>query len=182
VGLTDELERVAAAAAAHGEVTGVLAAEPSGRGRLYLVALDEGDERGWLAVDAAGEPVTERALVREVASIVVMCELAEEISGGGQLDELRARLATLRTTEDPDGIAAAEDAALALERAIGTPPRVASTAFLDDVGAATLALEQALQHSSGELESPFASALRSSTGAMDAFLAEVETRYVLPLS
>ena len=129
-------------------------------------------------LDAAGEPVSDRALVREVASIVVMCELAEELSGGGQLDELRARLAQLRMTEQPPGIEAAEDAALALERAVGAPPRVASTAFLDGVGAATLALEQAL----GEVESPFASALRASTGAMDGFLAEVETRYMLPLS
>jgi hypothetical protein len=61
---------------------------------------------------------------------------------------------------------------------IGAPPRVASTAYLDDVGAATLALERAM----GEIDSPFASALRSSTGAMDGFLADVETRYRLPLS
>ena len=93
-------------------------------------------------VDAAGAPVSERGLVREVASIVVMCELAEELSGGGELDELRARLAQLRMTEQPPGIEAAEEAALELERAIGAPPRVASPAFLDAVGAATLALEQ----------------------------------------
>jgi hypothetical protein len=178
VALSDELEAVAAAASRHGEVTAVLAAEPAGRGRLYLVAFGEDERLEWLVVDAAGEPVLERGVVREVASIVVMCELAEELSGGGQLDELRARLAQLRITERPPGIEAAEDAALALERAVGRPPRVASTAFLDDVGAATVALEQAL----GETESPFASALRSSTGAVDGFLAEVETRYKLPLS
>jgi hypothetical protein len=176
--LGDELEAVAAAAAAHGQVSAVLAAEPAGRGRLYLVAFGEDAAREWLVLDAAGEPVRERALVREAASLVVMCELAEELSGGGRLDELRTRLAQLRMTEQPPGIDAAEDAALELERAIGAPPRVASTAFLDDVGAATRALEEAL----GEIESPFASALRSSTGAVDGFLAEVETRYKLPLS
>ena len=180
--LTGDLERIAAVAAGYGGVTGVLAAEPSGRGRLYLVALGEDESRRWLVLDAAGAPVRERALVREVASIGVRCELAEELSGGGQLDELRTRLAQLRMTEQPPGIEAAEEAALDLERAVGAPPRVASPAFLDDVGMATLALEQALQRSLGELESPFASALRSSTGAMDAFLAEVETRYLLPLS
>jgi hypothetical protein len=107
-----------------------------------------------------------------------MSELAEELSGGGRLDELRTQLAQLRMTEQPPGIEDAEQAALELERTIGAPPRVASTAFLDDVGAATLKLEQAL----GQLESPFASALRSSTGALDGFLSDVETRYRLPLS
>jgi hypothetical protein len=175
--LTDELERIAVAAAAYGEVSAVLAAEPAGRGRLYLVALGEDEAREWLVIDAAGEPVRERVLVREVASLVVMCELAEELSGGGQLDDLRTRLAQLRMTEQPPGIEAAEGAALELERVLGAPPRVASTAFLDDVGTATRALEEAL----GQIESPFASALRSSSGAVDGFLAEVETRYAVSL-
>ena len=47
-------------------------------------------------------------------------------------------------TEQPDGIEEAEEAALALERAIGAPPRVASPAYLDAVGAATRRLELAL--------------------------------------
>jgi hypothetical protein len=178
MGLSDELEQAVAAGTAYGAVSAVLAAEPAGRERLYLVAFGEDDTREWLVLDASGEPVTDRGLVREVASIVVMTELAEELAGGGQLDELRAQLAQLRMTEQPPGIEAAEDAALELERAIGAPPRVASTAFLDDVGTATRALEEAL----GQLDSPFANALRSSTGAMDGFLADVEARYRLPLS
>jgi hypothetical protein len=177
VDLETDLEGIATAAAAHGPVTAVLAAEPAGRGRHYLVALGEDDARAWLVLDGAGEPVNERAVVREVASIVLMTELAEDLAGGGQLDELRTQLAQLRMTERPPGIDAAEQAALALERVIGAPPRVASPAFLDDVGTATRALEEAL----GQLDSPFASALRSSTGAVDGFLAEVETRYRLPL-
>src|SRR5262249_48747064 len=156
-----EREQTASAMAGRGEVTGVLAAEPAGRGRLYLVSFSEDEDRRWLVVDDAGAPVTDRARVREVASIVVVCELAEELSDGGQLDELRTHLAGLRRPGPPPGIEGAEEAALALERAIGAPPGVASTAFLDDVGTATVALEQAL----GELDSPFASALRSSTGA-----------------
>ena len=175
--LGEELAGVAAAASAHGEVSAVLAAEPAGGQRLYLVAFGEDDDRSWLVVDGNAAPVAERKLVREVASIVVMCELAEELAGGGDLDDLRARLAQLRMTERPPGIEQAEDAALALERTLGAPPRIASPAFLDAVGAATLALERSL----GEHASPFASALRSSTGAVDAFLAEVETRYLAPL-
>ena len=68
-------------------------------------------------------------------------------------------------------------AALALEHAIGAPPRVASPGYLDAVGAATRDLEQAL----GEIESPFASAITSSAGAVEMFVREVETRYKLPL-
>jgi hypothetical protein len=178
VALSDELEQAAAAAGRFGAVSAVLAAEPAGRGRLYLAAFGEDESHVWLVLDASGEPVTERALVREVASIVVMSELAEELSGGGQLDELRTQLAQVRMTEQPPGIEQAAEAALELERVIGAPPRVASPAFLDDVGTATRALEEAL----GQLDSPFASALRSSSGAMDGFLADVETRYKLPLS
>jgi hypothetical protein len=181
VSLPDDLERIAAAAAeaaGHGGVSGVLAAEPGGGRRLYLVAFGEDDDdRTWLVLDGAGAPVGERAVVREVASIVVLCELAEELSGGGRLDELRTRLAQLRMTEQPPGIEEAEEAALGLERAVGAQPRVASPAYLDAVGEATLALERAL----GDVESPFASALRSTTGAVDAFLAEVESRYRGPL-
>jgi hypothetical protein len=55
--LTDELQRAAAAAAAHGDVSAVLAAEPAGRGRHYLVALGDGEERTWLVLDAHGAPV-----------------------------------------------------------------------------------------------------------------------------
>ncbi len=176
--LADDLERIAAAAAGNGDVSGVLAAEPGGERRLYLVAFGEhDDDRSWLVVDDAGTPVEERGLVREVASIVVLCELAEELSGGGHLDELRSRLAQLRMTEQPPGIEAAEEAALRLERALGVQPRVASPAYLDAVGEATLELERAL----GDVESPFASALRSASGAVDAFLAEVESRYRGPL-
>ena len=176
--LRDDLDRIAALAAGNGPVSGVLAAEPAGSPRLYLVAFGEDDERTWIVVDETGAPVDERSLVREVASIVVLCELAEELAGGGRLDELRASLAQLRMTEQPEGIEQAEEAALALERVLGAPPRVASPAFLDDVGAATLALEHAL----GTYDSTFATALRTSSGAVDGFLAEVETRYLIPLS
>ena len=87
---------------------------------------------------------TRRESVRETASIVALCELAEETAGGGQLEELRQQLVQLRLTESPEGIEDAEAAALALERVIGAPPRVASPAFLDAVGQATRELEQAL--------------------------------------
>ena len=175
--LADDLERIAAAASARGEVTGVLAAEPSRGRRVYLVALGAEDTRRWLVLDDEGTPVQRRDDVRDVASIVAMCELAEDLAGGGDLEELRRQLAQVRMVEQPPGIEEAEDAALALERTIGAPPRVATPAFLDEVGAATVALERAL----GEVSSPFSDAIRGATGAVEEFLKEVERDYIRPL-
>jgi hypothetical protein len=177
VSLALELEKAAASAAAYGEVSAVLAAEPASGRRYYLVAFGEGDERKWLVLDASFQPVTAREQVREVASIVVICELAGELAGGGQLEELRSRLAEVRMTEHPEGIEEAEDAALALERAIGAPPIVASPAYLDEVGAKTRTLEEAL----GEQGSPFSATLAASSGTVEAFVAEVEQRQLAPL-
>ena len=176
--LQDELEQVAGAVAAHGAVAGVLAAEPAGGGRVYLVALGEAeDERRWLVVDRDGRGVVDRSAVREAASIVAMCELAGDVAGGGDLAGLREHLERLRETERAEALDAAEDAARELERRLGAPPRVATPAYLDAVGEATLALERAL----GDLSSPFAAALRAGSAAVDEFVREVERAYALPL-
>jgi hypothetical protein len=175
--LAEELAKIARAAGAHGSVTGVLAAEPMRGRRAYLVAFGGDEDRRWLVVDDTGAAIDRRDVVRGVASIVAMCELAGDFAGGGDLEALRARLAELRVTERPDGIEEAEAAALELERTIGAPPRVASPAYLDDVGAATLALERAL----GDDSSPFSAALRSATGAVDEFVRDVERGYLVAL-
>jgi hypothetical protein len=172
--LADDLERIAATAAPHGTVTGVLAAEPTRGRRLYLVAFDDG---GWLVLDADGTPIVRRADVRDGASIVAMSELAADLAGGGDLEALRRQLAQVRIVEQPAGIEDAEEAALALERTIGAAPRVATPQYLDEVGAATHALERAL----GETGSPFSSAIRSTTGAVQDFVADVERGYKLDL-
>ncbi|MGN6797352.1 MAG: hypothetical protein ACTHKS_04330 [Gaiellaceae bacterium] len=175
--LEDDLERIAGAAAPHGAVTAVLAAEPASGLRRYLVALGDGEDRRWLVLDDAGAVVARRDDVRDTASIVAMCELAEDLAGGGDLEQLRTELARVRMVEQPPGIEEAEDAALALERALGAPPRVATPAFLDQVGAATVALERAL----GEASSPFSAAIRGATGAVDEFVREVERDYGVTL-
>jgi hypothetical protein len=176
--LGEDLERIAGVASARGDVTGVLAAEPGRGRRFYLVALglDEARRR-WVVLDDDGQAVDRRDDVRDVASIVAMCELAADLAGGGELDELRSRLAQVRMVEQPPGIEAAEAAALALERVVGAPPRIASPAYLDEVGAATIVLEREL----GELSSPFSQALRGSTGAVDGFVKEVERGYLVDL-
>jgi hypothetical protein len=176
--LADDLVRVADAAGAHGPVLAVLAAEPAAGYRLYLVALGPEDARRWAVLDDEGSVVTRRDDVRDAASIVALCELAEDLAGGGDLERLRVQLAQVRMVEQPEGIEEAEDAALALERVIGAPPRVASPAFLDAVGAATLELERAL----GELSSPFSEAIRGAAGAVDQFVQEVERHYLVDVT
>ena len=176
--LAEDLERTAAAAAPLGRVVAVIAAEPASTRRLYLVALDVAETRRWAVLDDAGAVVARREEVRDTASIVAMCELAEDLAGGGDLEQLRAQLAQVRIVEQPPGIEAAEDAARALEHVIGAPPRVATPAFLDEVGAATIRLEQAL----GEVSSPFSDAIRGATGAVDEFVREVERDYAVDLT
>jgi hypothetical protein len=182
VALREELQQIAATAGAYAasgeEVVGVLAAEPDEGTRVYLCAFEGTEGRAWIALDDAGVPIGERGLVRRAASIAALCELAEETSGGGDLESLRAELRRLRLTENPEGIEEAEEAAFGLEQAVGVPPRVASPAYLDRVGEATRRLEQALGDAS---VSPFAEAMRSSMGAVDELTVEIERSYKVDL-
>ena len=172
--LAAELERIAEIAAREAtegeELIGVVATEPTDAVRVYLCAFAEGDAHTWLALDDDAVPVRSRSLVRDAASIAALCELAEESAGGGELEELRGRLRSLRLTEGPPGIERAEDAALALEAAIGAPPRVASPAYLDRVGAATRELELALGDAG---PSPFGAALRAGVWTVEEFVQDV---------
>lgn len=181
----DELERIAALAAAHAgaeeRVVAVLAAEPAPGRRVYLCAFAEpgAEEQSWLGLDAYGVPLADRSQVRVAVSIVAMCELAEETAGGGDLDELRGQLVALRLTENPDGIDDAEVALDDLQAVLGSPPQLASPDRLDAIGVAARKLEVAL---SGPLQpSPFADALRGAGAIVDALFADVERGYRVPL-
>ena len=177
VSLSDDLERIAVTAAALAEpgesVTGVLPAEPAEGQRVYLCAFEHAGATSWVAVDDAGRPLRSRRIVREAASIAAICELAEEIAGGGDLDELSAQLVALRITENPPGVAEAEEAVRRLQQTLGTPPRVASAGRLDSVGAATRGLEQAL----GEGGSPFAEAMKGAIDAVERVADDVVANY-----
>jgi hypothetical protein len=183
VALSDDLERIAASAATFAapdeRVTGVVAAEPLGSACLYLCAYESAGGHAWLALDDDGRPVGSRRLVRDAVSLAALCELAEETAGGGDLGDLRARLAELRETEAPEGIEAAEEAAATLANTIEPEPRVATTAYLDALGVAARRLEQALGDEGG---SPFAVALQQAMPAVDELAAEVERRYKGPLA
>jgi len=183
--LVEDLARIAEAAAeraAPGEqVAAVLPTEAHSGGRLYLCAFEtELGERSWLAFGDDATAVVERQAVRDAVSIAALCELAEEIAAGGDLDELHAKLVALRLTEDPDGIDEAEEALLALQRVIGTAPALATPARLDAIGLATRQLELAL---GGALQgSPFADAMRGAGDVVDALTNDVERTYRGPLS
>jgi len=195
VELQAELERIAAAAAqlaGPGEqLEGVIPTEPAPGTRIYLCsfssrcgraklgrvqdrAVYSGPLRRWAAVDDGGALVTERSRVRAAVSIAALCELAEESAGGGKLEELRQHLVALRITEHPEGIEEAEAAALALERAIESPPRLASPNYLDAVGVAVRRLELALGQS---MNSPFAETMKQASAVVDELELDVEAGY-----
>lgn len=170
--LEEELGEVAARSGA----AAVLPAETGPGDRVYLLAFEEADGgRTWLAVDAAGEAVTDRGRVRDAVSILALCELAAETAAGGDLDELRAQLAALRVTEAPPGIEEAEDAALELQRVLGTPPTVASPARLDEIGVAVRRLELAL-NGAGQ-SSPFAAAMKAAGDVVESLWTDVAGSY-----
>ena len=181
--LEDDLERVAAFAAAHGEpgdaVAAILATEPEPGRRVYLCAFDGADGfRSWLGVDAAGAPVAGRAELRAAVSIAALCELAADAAGGGDLDDLVARLEELRERESPEGIGAAIEAARALREVLGEPPQLASPARLDAIGDAARRLERELDPGGG---SPLAATLQSSQAAVAELQREVEAGYRVSL-
>jgi hypothetical protein len=182
VGLIEDLDRVAQAAGRFAddgeELTGVVPAEPTPEERHYLCAYVAEDGRTWLVLDDGGTPVTSRDAVRRTVSIIALCELAEESAGGGELEELRAKLVSIRLTENPPGIEEAEQAALELERVLGSPPRLAEPEFLDRVGAAVGRLEDALGPAQG---SPFAEAMKRGGAAVEELGHDVESHYKRPL-
>ena len=156
------------------ELTGIIPAEPASGERAYLCAYASAEERtSWLVLDDAAHAVDSRSRVRDVVAIAAMCELAEELAAGGDLDDLRAQLVGLRLTENPPGITEAEAAALELQAAIGAPPRVATAQHLDAVGEATRRLERAF----GDGGSPFATALQHAAGTVAELARDVESNY-----
>lgn len=179
--VAEDVARIATAAAGFAapaeELAGVLVAETLGR-RVYLCVFASAKGRTWLALGDDGAPLTDGRLVREAASLAALCEVAEESAGGGDLPELRARLAELRETDAPLGIEEAEAAAASLADTLQSEPRVASGEYLDAIGSASRRLEQALGESNA---SPFAATMQAALGAVEELAADIEGNYKLPL-
>jgi hypothetical protein len=183
VGLSDDLERIAALAetfaASEEHVSGLVAAEPLDTGRVYLCAYEAPGGHAWLAFAADGEPVTSRHAVHAAASLSGLCEIAEESAGGGDVPQLLARLAELQAAEAPEGIEEAVAAAEALAATLEPEPRLATTSYLDRLGAASRRLEQALGE---DRASPFAAAMQQAVAVVEELAAEIERTYKGPLA
>ena len=179
--VAEEVGRIASAAAGHAgpgeELAGVLVAETLGR-RVYLCAFESAEGHTWLALGVDMEPLTERRLVLEAASLAALCEVAEESAGGGRLPELQARLAELRETDNPEGIEEAQAAAAALAEMLQPEPRVASGDYLDALGSASRRLELALGETGA---SPFAAAMQAALASVEELAADVEGNYKIAL-
>jgi hypothetical protein len=179
VALTDDVERIASAAAAvatDGErVAAVLPVDTGAGARAYVCAFarEQGD-RSWIVLDDSAQPLTHRETVRAAVTLAALCEVAAESAVLGDLDDLRSRLVALRLTEAPPGIDEAEAAVVELQEVLGTPPTLASPARLDEIGAAVRRLELALDPTA---PSPFALAMQSVQGAVDELVREVEAGY-----
>lgn len=180
--VSDDIVRIGTAAerfAAPGErVAGVLPSQPPGGSRVYLCAFESDLGHAWLAVDEAAEPIFDRRVVCEAASLAALCEVAEELAGGGHLDDLQARLAELREREAPAGIEEAVEAAAELARTLEREPRLAQAEYLDAVGAASRRLELALGEDAG---SPFGAAMQQALAAVEDLVSAVERGYKGPL-
>jgi len=183
VSLAADVERVARLAATlagpDATVSGVVPTEPRPGAPVYLCSFDGADgSRGWLAVREDGSPVADRLEVRAAVSIAGLCELAEDVAGGGELDALIERLEEIRRTESPPGIEDAVTAARELLAVLGEPPQLATPERLDAIGAATRRLERELDPSGA---SAFSLAMRSGQVAVSELQREVEAGYLLPL-
>ena len=134
---------IAEAFAEDGErVVGVVVADPFDRGLVYLCALGDPDseddepELAWVAVDAAGLPLSDGQLVREAAALVALCETAEEaalVPTAEQLHGLAESALALAGDGHPELVVAlsqTRDAAAALAE-FGAGLRVARSSTLD---------------------------------------------------
>jgi hypothetical protein len=132
------------------EIAAVLPCDPRGNGQLvYLCALRASvaeDLTGWLAI-ADDHALTEADTVRRAASIVALCETAEEAAGVPDADALLDAVQRARELAgDVAGLAAALAACESPARALAEGARgvrVASDAYVDSIGRQLLTLDAA---------------------------------------
>ena len=149
-----ELERALDAAArlhpAEARPEAVLPAVPHAGARVYLAAFGGGEDVRYLAVDADGNAVTDRVLVRDTVTMLALAERADEVSGAVAAEELEGAFTTAVAELGAAGLAAERDAADAARRAVAAlaaeaaGPRVATPAYLDRIAACAAELSAAL--------------------------------------
>jgi hypothetical protein len=153
VSLERDVERAEEAAQTHargGErVAAVMPAEPTPGVRVYLAAFESGDDLAYLLLDDEGSPVSDRRLVRDAVSVIALSERAEEVSAAISAEDIAERfdaLAGRLDGEDAPAAGAAREVAGAARgvASVATGVRLATPAYLDEVGAAASVLGSAL--------------------------------------
>lgn len=133
--IEDVAARVGALAGARPQ--GVVPVEQPRLGTVFVCAVPQGDDLGWLVVDGGGAPVTARPTVRQVVELAAICEAAEEAAAALSVDEALPALARAWNVARELGEAEAELAAHAAYQAVeALQPlvqglRVADPAHLD---------------------------------------------------
>ncbi len=128
----------------------MLPAEPHAGARVYLAAFGAGEDVRYLAVDAKGDAVTDRVLVRDTVTMLALAERADEVSGAVAAEELEGAFTTAVAELEAAGLAGERDAADAVRRAVAAlaaaaaGPRVATPAYLDRIAACAGELSAAL--------------------------------------
>jgi hypothetical protein len=149
--VTRAAEQARSVAAPGEQVVAVMAAEILRTGVVFLCGLRgpaEDAPLAWVALDAEGGAVDDEAIVREAASLVALCETAEEAAAVLELDLIRE--SARRALE----VAGAADRLLrdALERtlaaadalaAVSDGVRLARAPYLDELGERARALAYA---------------------------------------
>jgi len=189
-GSREALELLAASLADHtaAAVSNLLGAEPTLEQSVFAAGItaDSAQRLHALAralwARARNEIIEEATRLYEAFRPEVALRVMERLTKSKGFPDVLSRLRTgdpvaLRITENPAGIAEAEEAALALEEAIGAAPRVATPDRLDAIGAATLRLERVL----GGEGSPFAVAMKQATATVEELTRDVEAAYKVPL-
>ena len=119
--LSEHVGRIAEVAARYAapgeELAAVLPVEPASGERIYLCAFVQADgTQSWLALDDEGSPLTDRALIRDAASIAALVEIAEESAAMSLEDE--PRVASPAYLDSLGGATANGDVAGALQSAL----------------------------------------------------------------
>jgi hypothetical protein len=134
------------------EVAAVIPCDPRGQGDLVFLCALRGsgsdDLTGWLVMEADGSAVTDADTVHRAASIVALCETAEEAAGVPEVDDLVRAVQTARRLASgmpvlSEALAACEPPAIALAEGAASL-RVASDAYVDTIGRELNRLDGAL--------------------------------------
>ena len=116
--LDQELRRIAEVAVTYcrdgEELAGIVPAEPAVGARVYVCAYRDGEETGWLVLNADASPIEDRSLVRDAVSIAALYELAEEAAGKSE-EEPR-----VATPAELDALGMSTNVVEAIKQATGT--------------------------------------------------------------